>query len=127
MVSELSSWQLGDLRGRGLLRPSVSAFTVILPDHLDKYAGMEEYVADKKAIFEEQEPGQKAVFNLDDPWQKDFPRQTRADSFFYSRSVLPEGCREAGARQERASCGCIPMTSPSRSSIRRCCREPIMS
>ena len=93
VVLELSSWQLGDLRGRGLLRPSVSAFTVILPDHLDKYAGMEEYVADKKAIFEEQEPGQKAVFNLDDPWQKDFPRQTRADSFFYSRSVLPEGCR----------------------------------
>jgi UDP-N-acetylmuramoylalanine--D-glutamate ligase len=93
VVLELSSWQLGDLRGRGLLRPAVSAFTVILPDHLDKYAGMEDYVADKKAIFEEQEPGQKAVFNLDDPWQKDFPRQTRADSFFYSRSVLPAGCR----------------------------------
>ena len=126
VVLELSSWQLGDLRGRGLLRPSVSAFTVILPDHLDKYAGMEEYVADKKAIFEEQEPGQKAVFNLDDPWQKDFPGD--ACRFLLLFPVgSSEGSGEAGARQERASCGCIPMTSPSRSSIPRCSREPIMS
>ena len=51
VVLELSSWQLGDLRGRGLLRPAVSVFTVILPDHLDRYAGMADYVADKKAIF----------------------------------------------------------------------------
>jgi UDP-N-acetylmuramoylalanine--D-glutamate ligase len=95
VVLELSSWQLGDLRGRGLLRPAVSAFTVILPDHLDRYAGMADYIADKKAIFEEQLPGQKAVFNLDDPWQKEFPTQTPAESFFYSREVLPDGCRGA--------------------------------
>jgi UDP-N-acetylmuramoylalanine--D-glutamate ligase len=95
VVLELSSWQLGDLRGRGLIRPEVSAFTVILPDHLDRYAGMAEYVADKKAIFEEQRPGQKAVFNLDDPWQGEFPSQTPAESFFYSRSPLPAGLRGA--------------------------------
>ena len=79
----------------GCSRPAVSAFTVILPDHLDRYAGMADYVADKKAIFEEQLPGQKAVFNLDDPWQKEFPTQTPAESFFYSREVLPDGCRGA--------------------------------
>jgi UDP-N-acetylmuramoylalanine--D-glutamate ligase len=95
VVLELSSWQLGDLRGRGLLRPAVSAFTVILPDHMDRYAGMADYVADKKAIFEEQLPGQKAVFNLDDPWQKEFPTQTPAESYFYSCEVLPDGCRGA--------------------------------
>ncbi len=91
VVLELSSWQLGDLAGRGLLRPSISAFTVILPDHLDKYPGMAEYVEDKKAIFREQGSGGKAVFNLDDPWQKTFPSETRARSFFYSGSPLPEG------------------------------------
>jgi UDP-N-acetylmuramoylalanine--D-glutamate ligase len=92
VVLELSSWQLGDLKGRGLLAPSISAFTVILPDHLDKYAGMDPYVADKKAIFQEQRPDQKAVFNLDDPWQRDFPGQTKARSWFYSAAALPGAC-----------------------------------
>jgi UDP-N-acetylmuramoylalanine--D-glutamate ligase len=95
VVLELSSWQLGDLRGRGLLTPVVSAFTVILPDHLDRYPGMAEYVSDKKAIFQEQQPGAKAVFNLDDPWQREFPRETRATSCFYSAGPLPDGLRGA--------------------------------
>ena len=90
VVLELSSWQLGDLRGRGLLKPAVSAFTVVLPDHLDKYPGMREYVEDKKVIFQEQEPGQCAVFNRDDPWQADFPSQTRARPFLFSSRRLPD-------------------------------------
>jgi len=90
VVLELSSWQLGDLRGRGLLAPAVSAFTVILPDHLDKYPGMPEYVEDKKVLFQGQGPDAKAVFNLDDPWQREFPGETRAQSFFYSADPLPE-------------------------------------
>jgi UDP-N-acetylmuramoylalanine--D-glutamate ligase len=88
---ELSSWQLGDLKGRGLLKPAVSVFTVILPDHLDKYPGMEAYVADKKAIFQEQEPGQKAVFNRDDPWQEGFAGETAARPFYFSERPLPDG------------------------------------
>jgi UDP-N-acetylmuramoylalanine--D-glutamate ligase len=90
VVLELSSWQLGDLRGRGLLKPSVAVFTVILPDHLDKYGSMEPYVADKKVLFQEQEPGQHAVFNGDDPWQASFPGETRARSLVYSASRLPD-------------------------------------
>jgi UDP-N-acetylmuramoylalanine--D-glutamate ligase len=93
VVLELSSWQLGDLRGRGLLRPSISVFTVILPDHMDRYRTMGDYVADKKVLFQEQEPDQKAVFNLDDPWQKEFPRETRAQAFYYSGLDLPDGLR----------------------------------
>jgi UDP-N-acetylmuramoylalanine--D-glutamate ligase len=91
VVLELSSWQLGDLKGHGLLKPAISVFTVILADHLDKYPGMDEYIEDKKAIFLEQDPGDKAVFNLDDPWQRDFPSQTRAEAYYYSSSTLPEG------------------------------------
>lgn len=90
VVLELSSWQIADLAGRGLLKPRISAFTVILPDHQDKYPGMKEYVADKTGIFREQEADSKAVFNLDDPWQKEFPQQTRASSFFYSAAPLPD-------------------------------------
>ncbi|MGA2976352.1 MAG: UDP-N-acetylmuramoyl-L-alanine--D-glutamate ligase [Spirochaetia bacterium] len=95
VVLELSSWQLGDLKGRGMLKPLISAFTIILPDHLDKYPGMAEYVADKKVIFQEQESGQKAIFNLDDPWQHGFPRETRAQPFFFSAQPLPHGIRGA--------------------------------
>ena len=104
VVLELSSWQLGDLTGRGILKPAVSAFTVILPDHLDKYAGMADYVKDKKAIFLEQDPGQKAVFNLDDPWQRAFPSETRAAPFFFrdqSVSLVQFRCQDT--RQDIAA------------------------
>ena len=109
VVLELSSWQLGDLRGRGLLRPAISAFTVVLPDHLDRYKGMGDYIADKKVIFQEQGPDQKAVFNLDDPYQREFPRETRAQACFYSGSDLPDGLRgawlEGGKGMVRLSAG----------------------
>jgi UDP-N-acetylmuramoylalanine--D-glutamate ligase len=110
VVLELSSWQLGDLKGRGLLTPVVSAFTLILPDHLDKYAGMDDYVADKTAIFREQGPAQQAIFNLDDPWQQGFPAQTSARPFFYSAHALPGGkcgawLEEAGGRSRLAPGG----------------------
>jgi UDP-N-acetylmuramoylalanine--D-glutamate ligase len=103
VVLELSSWQLGDLRGRGLLRPAICAFTVILPDHLDRYAGMRDYIADKKVLFQEQEQDQKAVFNLDDPWQREFPRETRAQAYFYSGSDLPDGLRGAWLEGEKGT------------------------
>ena len=103
VVLELSSWQLGDLRGRGILCPAISAFTVILPDHLDRYEGMEDYIADKKVLFQEQEQDQKAVFNLDDPWQREFPKETRARTFFYSASDLPDGLRGAWLKGEKGT------------------------
>ncbi|HVP17719.1 MAG TPA: UDP-N-acetylmuramoyl-L-alanine--D-glutamate ligase, partial [Spirochaetia bacterium] len=103
VVLELSSWQLGDLRGRGILAPAISAFTMILPDHLDRYAGMGDYIADKKVLFQGQTPDQKAVFNLDDPWQREFPRETKAQSFFYSGADLPDGLRGAWLDGERGT------------------------
>lgn len=114
VVLELSSWQLGDLRGRGILAPVISAFTQILPDHLDRYAGMGDYIADKKVLFQEQTRDQKAVFNLDDPWQREFPRETKAQPFFYSGSDLPNGLRGAwlagGQGMTRLSSGAAEKT-----------------
>lgn len=51
VVLELSSWQLADLRGRGLLKPRVAVLTPVMPDHQNWYGGMEPYVADKKLIY----------------------------------------------------------------------------
>jgi UDP-N-acetylmuramoylalanine--D-glutamate ligase len=95
VVLELSSWQLADIRGRGLLAPLVSVVTVILPDHQDRYPDMDSYVDDKKAIFSGQTAGQFALFNLQDPWQRGFDKDTRARARFFSTGVLAPGLEGA--------------------------------
>jgi len=60
VVLELSSWQLADLRGRGLLRPRVAILTHVMPDHQNWYGGMEPYVADKKQIYAGGAPSSRA-------------------------------------------------------------------
>ncbi len=86
VVLELSSWQLGDLRGKGLLDPDVSLVTNLLPDHMNAYASMAEYVADKKVIFEGQSAAHAAVLNGDDPLQAGFAGETRARCFAFARA-----------------------------------------
>ena len=61
VVLELSSWQLADLRGRGLLKPKVSLITTIVPDHQNWYGSMEAYVADKKLIYADQAANQWTI------------------------------------------------------------------
>lgn len=86
VILELSSWQLGDLRGRGLLDPVVSVVTGIFPDHMDAYSGdMAAYVRDKRVLVEEQSPDHHAVLSLDDPLQADFRSHAPALKLFYSR------------------------------------------
>ncbi len=72
VVLELSSWQLADLRGRGLLRPAVAAVTNIFPDHQDRYPSMEAYVADKQGIYADQGAGDWALVPGAGPWAESF-------------------------------------------------------
>jgi UDP-N-acetylmuramoylalanine--D-glutamate ligase len=95
VVLELSSWQLADIRGRGLLAPLVSVVTVILPDHQDRYPDMDSYIEDKKTIFSSQRADQYALFNLQDPLQSGFPKETGARARFFSASPLPYGLEGA--------------------------------
>ena len=96
VVLELSSWQLGDLRGRlspgggPLLKPKAAVLTAILPDHQDFYGSMEAYVADKRVIYEGQGPGD-AMVAWDDDWGKSFLAGSRAASLVCSASPLPDG------------------------------------
>jgi UDP-N-acetylmuramoylalanine--D-glutamate ligase len=62
VVLELSSWQLQGFHDAGL-SPSMSIFTNVYPDHLNRYNGMEDYIADKKAIFLYQRGTDFCVFN----------------------------------------------------------------
>ena len=84
VVLELSSWQLADLRGLGVLKPRVAVLTSIMPDHMNRYSSMEEYVADKRLIYADQEPSSYTLCNLDDPWGRSFASETRGSVLWYS-------------------------------------------
>jgi UDP-N-acetylmuramoylalanine--D-glutamate ligase len=96
VVLELSSWQLGDLKGRmkadgrALLKPAAAVITAIMPDHLDRYASMEEYIDDKRNIYRGQDSNDVTVAG-DDSWGESFRAQTKARPLVYSRSALGEG------------------------------------
>ena len=76
VVLELSSWQLGDLRGRDLLKPRAAILTAIMRDHLDRYGTMEAYVADKRLIYKNQDERDVTVAG-DDDWGKSFLAESR--------------------------------------------------
>jgi UDP-N-acetylmuramoylalanine--D-glutamate ligase len=95
VVLELSSWQLGDLRGRvredgsALLKPKAAVLTAIMPDHLDRYGTMEAYVSDKRIIYQAQSQSDITVAG-DDSWGRGFLAESRARPLVYSNSALPQ-------------------------------------
>ncbi|MDR1253327.1 MAG: UDP-N-acetylmuramoyl-L-alanine--D-glutamate ligase [Treponema sp.] len=99
VVLELSSWQLGDLRGRRrpdkgaggpLLKPKAAVLTAIMPDHLNYYATMEAYVADKRVMYQGQDETDCTVAG-DDEWGRSFHAESRGRPLIYSGGPLPEG------------------------------------
>jgi UDP-N-acetylmuramoylalanine--D-glutamate ligase len=93
VVLELSSFQLGDIKGKrahngnALLKPFVSILTAIMPDHLDRYVSMEEYIDDKKNIYRGQDSSCVTIAG-DCPWGKSFLSETKARPLVYSRFSL---------------------------------------
>ena len=63
VVIEFSSWQLADLRGRGVLKPHIAIITKIVPDHQNWYGNMEDYVKDKRLIYADQSKGDYSIFD----------------------------------------------------------------
>lgn len=84
VVIEFSSWQLADLRGRGVLRPHIAIITKIVPDHQNWYGNMEDYVADKRLIYADQTKGDYSIFDSDD-WGDSFASETKATVFRYGK------------------------------------------
>jgi UDP-N-acetylmuramoylalanine--D-glutamate ligase len=82
VVIEFSSWQLADLRGRGVLRPHISVITKIVPDHQNWYGDMESYVADKRLIYADQTKGDYSIFDSDD-WGDRFAEESKATVLRY--------------------------------------------
>jgi UDP-N-acetylmuramoylalanine--D-glutamate ligase len=90
VVLELSSWQLGDVKGRSLLQPRAAVLTSIMPDHLDRYGTMEAYIADKRIIYQGQDSADVTVAR-DDEWGKSFLCESKGRPLIYSAKPLPEG------------------------------------
>ena len=71
MAVELSSFQLHDMTA---LRPTVGVLTNLAPDHLDRYASLQEYYADKARLFQHASPRSVWVSNADDAASRDLVR-----------------------------------------------------
>ncbi len=77
-VVELSSFQLEAIE---TFRPRAAALLNLAPDHLDRYAGLADYLAAKRRIFANQGPGDVAVLNAADPASAASPTAARRRLF----------------------------------------------
>jgi UDP-N-acetylmuramoylalanine--D-glutamate ligase len=85
-VCEVSSFQLEAVER---FRPDVAVLTNVTPDHLDRYASFEEYVAAKARIFSNQREEDFAVVNADDQIARGI--ETRARRVPFSRLAPAPG------------------------------------
>jgi UDP-N-acetylmuramoylalanine--D-glutamate ligase len=90
VVLELSSWQLADMRGLEVLKPMIAVLTSIMPDHMNRYSTMEEYVADKRLIYAAQDSASYTICNWDDPWGRTFASETNGTVLWYSSAPTGE-------------------------------------
>ena len=82
VVIEFSSWQLADLRGRGVLKPHIAIITKIVPDHQNWYGNMEDYIADKRLIYAEQSKGDYSIFDNEGDEDGTGPDSSKYDDKF---------------------------------------------
>ncbi|MBU0956580.1 MAG: UDP-N-acetylmuramoyl-L-alanine--D-glutamate ligase, partial [Spirochaetes bacterium] len=101
VVLELSSWQLGDLQDRSVLKPHCAVLTHIVPDHLDRYGTMERYLADKRIIYQHQDQSCWTICE-DEHWGNSFAAETGGRVLQYGSQAPATG---AGAWLETDGSG----------------------
>lgn len=82
VILELSSWQLAGLK-QHRKSPHLAVITNIMPDHLDRYKSMTEYIEDKKLIFKFQQPDDYLILNQDDSIVRNFAKETKSKVYFF--------------------------------------------
>jgi UDP-N-acetylmuramoylalanine--D-glutamate ligase len=87
-VVEVSSFQLEWV---SVFRPRVAVLLNLTPDHLDRYASMEEYGRAKAALLAAQQAEDVAVLNRDDPWVWEQRSKTRAAVISFGRDPVEFG------------------------------------
>jgi UDP-N-acetylmuramoylalanine--D-glutamate ligase len=86
---EMSSFQLHDTPS---LKPVVGVLTNLSPDHLDRYAGVEEYYADKARLFANADGDSVWVVNADDKGVLDMARDVAGHKYSFSLSKDADAC-----------------------------------
>ncbi len=81
LAVELSSFQLHDMTD---LRPAVGILTNLAPDHLDRYASIDAYFADKARLFADATPASVWVVNADDAASRAMLRDTPGRQLTFS-------------------------------------------
>jgi len=86
---EMSSFQLHDTPS---LKPVVGVLTNLSPDHLDRYATVEEYYADKARLFANADAESAWVVNADDEGVMRMSEHVAGHKFSFALSKDAEGC-----------------------------------
>lgn len=87
VVFELSSWRLSAL-GKVGKSPQIAVLKNILPDHLNYYKSMQEYVEDKKNIFANQGSRDWLIVNDDDEKVQEIIQDAKARIFSFSEKPI---------------------------------------
>jgi UDP-N-acetylmuramoylalanine--D-glutamate ligase len=88
VVLELSSWQLQGFH-EARISPNASVFTNVYPDHLNRYEGMSDYIADKKAVYLYQKESDFCIFNGDQPETAAMAPEAAGQRDFFRVSDVP--------------------------------------
>ncbi len=86
-VIELSSFQLELMT----LSVNVAAILNITPNHLDRHASMEAYIAAKRRILEFQAEDDAAILGSDDPGAWNLLGSVKGEKYSFGREMPPEG------------------------------------
>jgi len=93
---EMSSFQLHDTPS---LKPDVGVLTNLSPDHLDRYASVEEYYADKERLFANADPNSAWVVNADDKAVARMVRDVAGHKFPFSIAGEAMACLDHRSNQ----------------------------
>jgi len=92
VVLELSSFELEGLTQS----PNIAVLTNIMPDHLNRYGSMAEYIESKKIIFKYQKKGDVLILNNDDPVVREFAKELSSKVCFFSKIIKPDSFKLFG-------------------------------
>ena len=96
LALELSSFQLHDSPN---LRPAMGVLTNLAPNHLDRYATLDEYYGDKALLFRNAEPQSFWVTNADDPAVEQMTRGVPGSRARFSIADRADGWYDRAGRR----------------------------
>ncbi|MCX6765566.1 MAG: UDP-N-acetylmuramoyl-L-alanine--D-glutamate ligase [Candidatus Moranbacteria bacterium] len=90
VVFELSSWRLSAL-GKAQMSPHIAVIKNILPDHLNYYRTIDDYLTDKENIFLYQKPKDFLIINEDDERLRESSKKAKSQIIRFSGRPIKEG------------------------------------